>query len=158
MGTRRGINAQLRLAGDGLGRARLDALTNLCAAHPHTKFLVAVLDGAQQQEAAVIASRFRNVHLWGSWWYSSMPSVASEGARMRIELLGVDFTFAASSAKLHDQLIYKWRNGRALLAQALTAKYAAAAERGWHVSRGEIRRDVHRLLGGSFEDFMGKRL
>ena len=77
---------------------------------------------------------------------------------MRIELLGVDFTFAASSAKLHDQLIYKWRNGRALLAQALTAKYAAAAERGWHVSRGEIRRDVHRLLGGSFEDFLGKRL
>ena len=29
---------------------------------------------------------------------------------------------------------------------------------GWQVSRGDVRRDVQRLLGGSFEDFLRKKL
>ena len=37
MGTRRGMNPTLRLAGDGLGSARLESLGQLCAAHPKTK-------------------------------------------------------------------------------------------------------------------------
>ena len=49
-------------------------------------------------------------------------------------------------------------NGRALLTSTLTARYADVAERGWRVSRGDIRRDVHRLLGGSYEEFVTKRL
>ena len=158
MGTCRGINETQGLAGDGVGSARLDALTNLCASHPRHKFVVAVLDAAQQHAAAVIASRFRNVHIWGSWWFSALPSVAAEGTAMRMEMLGVEFTFCASSAKLHDQLIYKWKNSRALLTATLTSKYSDVAERGWRVSRGDIRRDVQRLLGGAFEDFLAKRL
>ena len=47
MGTRRGINASLGLAGDGLGSASLTALSNLCAAHPRTKFLVTVRGGGR---------------------------------------------------------------------------------------------------------------
>ena len=120
--------------------------------------MVAVLDAAQQHAAAVIASRFRNVHIWGSWWFSALPSVAAEGTAMRMEMLGVEFTFCASSAKLHDQLIYKWKNSRALLTSTLTSKYSDVAERGWRVSRGDIRRDVQRLLGGAFEDFLAKQL
>jgi hypothetical protein len=52
MGTRRGMNASLRLAGDGVGAARLDALAALCAAHPQNKFLVTVLSASEQHEAA----------------------------------------------------------------------------------------------------------
>ena len=144
MGTARQMNADLRLAGDGVGSARLDALTKLCAAHPNVKFLVTVLDAAQQHAAAVIASRFRNVHCWGSWWFSALPSVAAESSKMRVEMLGTQFTFAASSAKLHDQLIYKWLHGRSLLTSVLTDRYAALAKHGWRVSRGDIRRDVNR--------------
>ena len=77
---------------------------------------------------------------------------------MRIEMLGTQFTFAASSAKLHDQLIYKWLHGRSLLTSVLTERYAALAQHGWRVSRGDIRRDVHRLLGGAYEEFMQKKL
>ena len=149
MGTRRGMNASLRLAGDGVGLACLDALGRLCAAHPTTKceaapppcpltrtpamlprvaeprplcchrplccyrppavaatspggaaaadghapgskpnqskppigtpldsrtrsFLVTVLNHSEQHEVAVLASRFPNVHLWGSWWYEHL--------------------------------------------------------------------------------------
>jgi hypothetical protein len=120
--------------------------------------LLTVLDASQQQQAAVIASRFANMHLWGSWWYAGLPSLVAQSSAARLELLGTQFTFTASSAKLHDQLIYKWRHGRALLARLLAEKYAGLVERGWRVSRGDVRRDVLRLLGGAYEEFMRKKL
>lgn len=67
MGTCRGVNAPLGLAGDGVGKARLEALAALCSAHPSIKFLATVLGMSEQHEAAVLASRFRNLHLWGCW-------------------------------------------------------------------------------------------
>mmetsp|Transcript_19548 Transcript_19548/g.59144 ORF Transcript_19548/g.59144 Transcript_19548/m.59144 type:complete len:512 (+) Transcript_19548:224-1759(+) len=158
MGTRRGMNAMLQLAGDGSGAAHLDAIARLCARHPKTKFLLTVLDASQQHEAAVIASRFANIHLWGSWWYAGLPSLAAEGSAVRLELLGTQFTFCASSAKLHDQLIYKWRQGRKLLARLLTDKYSELVDKGWRISRADIRRDVQTLLGGAYEDFLRKKL
>ena len=158
MGTRRGMNSALRLAGDGVGPAKLDALSSLSAAHPTTKFLVTVLSASEQHEAAVIASRVPNVHVWGSWWYSALPTVAAESSAVRLEMLGTQFTFQASSAKLHDQLIYKWRHGRQMLTDLLASKYADLVDRGWRVSRTDIRRDVHRLLGGAYEEFLQKKL
>ena len=54
MGTRRAVNPVLRLAGDGVGPAQLDALRGLCAANPRTKVLVTVLSPADQHEATVL--------------------------------------------------------------------------------------------------------
>jgi hypothetical protein len=158
MGTRRGMNAALRLAGDGFGAAHLEAIASLCSRHPTTKFLLAVLDASQQHQAAVIASRFANIHLLGGWWYSGLPSLVAQSSSVRLELLGTQFTFTASSAKMHDQLIYKWKHGRTLLARLLSKKYVGLVERGWRISRGDVRRDVQRLLGGAYEEFQRKQL
>ena len=106
----------------------------------------------------MLASRFRNLHLWGCWWYSSLPSLREATDATRLELLGTQFTLQASSARIHDQLIHKWVHGRACLTQLLAARYARLMERGWRISRGDIRRDVCRLLGGAYEEFMKKKL
>lgn len=90
---------------------------------PH-QFLVTVLSDADQHELAVLASRFPNVHVWGSWWHAALPSLVRASSAIRLEVLGTQFTFTASSAKLHDQLIHKWRRGRELLTELLTAKCA----------------------------------
>ena len=55
MGTRRAVNPALRLAGDGVGPAQLDALRRLCAANPRVKVLATVLSPADQHEATVLA-------------------------------------------------------------------------------------------------------
>jgi len=154
MGTRRGLNPPLGLAGDGVGSAGLDALATLCFTQPKMKFLATVLCAHDQHEIAVLASRFRNLHLWGCWWYSHIPSVIASTTALRLELLGPNFSFLASSARIHDQLIYKWKHGRSLLTRMLTAKYEELVEQGWRVSRGDIRRDVQRLLGGAYEEFL----
>jgi len=158
MGTKRAVCPKLQLAGDGVGPARLDSLAQLCRAHPRIKFLATVLSRSDQHEAAVTASKFRNLHLWGCWLYCNNPSIVSEVTSMRLEMLGAAFTYQASSARVHDQLIYKWIHARSSLTRFLTAKYTELLATGWRISRGDVRRDVQRLLGGAFEEFMAKSL
>eukprot|EP00443_Scrippsiella_acuminata_P000994 CAMPEP_0115296934 /NCGR_PEP_ID=MMETSP0270-20121206/67491_1 /TAXON_ID=71861 /ORGANISM="Scrippsiella trochoidea, Strain CCMP3099" /LENGTH=951 /DNA_ID=CAMNT_0002714581 /DNA_START=86 /DNA_END=2941 /DNA_ORIENTATION=- len=158
MGTQRGVCPELRMAGDGVGSAQLGSLAQLCRGHPQIKFMATVLSRGDQHEAAIMASKFRNLHVWGCWWYCNNPSVVSEVTALRLEMLGTGFTFQTSSARVHDQLIYKWIHARSLLAKLLTSKYVELMSTGWCVSRGDVRRDVLRLLGGAFEDFLAKPL
>ena len=158
MGMRRAVNPTLQLAGDAVGCAELRSLGHLCEANPMVKFLFTVLSRNDQHEAAVLSSKFRNLHLWGCWWYCNKPSVIMETTSLRLEMLGMNFTYQASSARVHDQLIYKWIHSRALLSKLLVNKYTDLMATGWQVSRGDIRRDVHRLLGGAFQDFLEKPL
>ena len=120
--------------------------------------MATVLSPADQHECAVLATKFRNLHLWGCWWFCNNPSVVASVTQLRLELLGPSFTYQASSARVHDQLVYKWRHARALLATLLTKQYEELLATGWRVSRGEVRRDVQRLLGGAYEEFMLKKL
>eukprot|EP00927_Polykrikos_kofoidii_P053507 TRINITY_DN4811_c0_g1_i1.p1 TRINITY_DN4811_c0_g1~~TRINITY_DN4811_c0_g1_i1.p1 ORF type:complete len:965 (+),score=116.25 TRINITY_DN4811_c0_g1_i1:51-2897(+) len=156
MGTHRAICPSLRLAGDGVGSAQLESLARLCHINPHVKFLATVLGRSDQHELTVLASKFRNLHIWGCWWYCNNPSIVSEVTELRMEMLGTGFTFQASSARVHDQLISKWIHSRALLSRALTSKYTDLLSTGWQISRTEIRRDVQRLLGGAFQEFIAK--
>lgn len=48
--------------------------------------------------------------------------------------------------------------GVQVIGEVLTGEYLKVAESGWAVSRKEIRRDIRRLLGGAYEEFMCKRL
>ena len=41
----------------------------------------------------MLSTKFRNLHLWGCWWYCNKPSVASEITSLRLELLGTNFTY-----------------------------------------------------------------
>ena len=156
MGVKRAVNPLLRMAGDGVGRADLDALQNLCAAHPENRFLVTCLARENQHELVVLARKFRNLHPFGCWWFTNTPQLISEITTMRLELLGTAFTPQHSDARVLDQLLYKWGHSRAILADCLAAKYAAVESSGWAVTDAEIGRDVAELLGGGFNRFLGR--
>jgi hypothetical protein len=81
-----------------------------------------------------------------------------EITQMRLEMLGTAFTAQHSDARVLDQLIYKWSHSRSVIASVLAEEYAKLCQSGWTASRAEIRRDVVRLFGGSYEDFMAKTL
>ena len=53
-GTRRAVNPQLGLAGDGVGAAQLPVLRALCVAHPKVKFMATVLSPTDQHEVAAL--------------------------------------------------------------------------------------------------------
>src|SRR5258708_27797294 len=118
MGVKRGINQDLRLEGDGMGRSDFSALRNLCAGYPNNKFLVTVLSRENQQELCVLARKFRNLHIFGCWWFTNVPHIVDEMTRMRLELLGLSVTPQHSDARVLDQLIYKWKHSKKVIATA----------------------------------------
>lgn len=152
-GVRRAVNPQLRLAGDGVGRSDLQGLQNLCATYPENRFLVTALARENQHELCVLARKFRNLHIFGCWWFTNVPHVVEEMTRMRIELLGLSVTPQHSDARVLDQLIYKWDHFKTVLTRVLTDKYCDLLNTGWEPAASEIERDVKELFGGAFERF-----
>ncbi len=153
MGVKRAVNPALRLAGDGMGRANLESLENLCASHPDTRFLCTALARENQHELCVLGRKFPNLHIFGCWWFTNVPSLVEEMTRMRLELIGLSVTPQHSDARVLEQLIYKWSHSKEVIAGVLADKYADLAQAGWVVSDAEIRRDAGDLLGGAFERF-----
>ena len=156
LGVKRAVNPRLVLAGDGVGRSDLQAVQNLCAGFPQNRFLVTVLSLENQHELCVLARKFRNLHIFGCWWFTNVPYAIEEITRLRLELLGLSFTPQHSDARVLDQLVYKWTHFRQILTPVLVEKYAGLAATGWRPEAAEIRRDVQHLLGGAFEQFCEK--
>jgi hypothetical protein len=153
MGVKRQVNPQLRLAGDGVGLSRMGAVERLCAQFSENKFLATVLARENQHELCVLARKFRNLHVFGCWWFTNVPSVIDEMTRMRLELIGLSVTPQHSDARVLDQLIYKWKHSRKVIGKVLAEKYSDLAQTGWVATEEEIRRDVAMLFGGAFERF-----
>ena len=155
IGVRRAVNPALGMAGDGLGLANLRTLEDLCRTYPAQRFLATVLARENQHELCVLARKFGNLHPFGCWWFTNVPSIISEITRMRLELLGPTFTAQHSDSRVTEHLIYKWSHTRAVLAEVLASHYARLEASGWVATAGEIERDVRTLTGGGFESFVG---
>lgn len=158
IGVKRGVNPALESAGDGVGLADIAAVEAICAANPGNKFLVTMLARENQHELCVAARKFRNLMVFGCWWFMNNPSLIEEVTRMRFELLGPSVIPQHSDARILDQLIYKWSHSKRIIADVLVEKYADVAASGWALSEDEIRRDVAGLFGGNFKQFLARRL
>jgi hypothetical protein len=101
-----------------------------------------------------MARKFRNLHIFGCWWFTNNPVIIEDMTRMRLELLGLSITPQHSDARVLDQIIYKWTHSRVIIAKVLKEKYADLAATGWTVTEDEIARDVKNLFGGAFEAFL----
>jgi hypothetical protein len=70
IGAHRGVNPSLKTAGDGVvAFADTGVLARLCSRFPKVRFLATFLSRNNQHEACVLASKFRNLHIYGCWWY-----------------------------------------------------------------------------------------
>lgn len=156
IGVRRQINPALDLAGDGLGRADVSSLSRLCVENADVRFLATFLSRENQHELCVVARKFSNLMPFGCWWFLNNPSIISEITRERFELLGTGFIPQHSDARILDQLIYKWKHSRRVIADALYDSYERLVANGRTVSTKEIERDVKKLFSGNFQNWVGK--
>ena len=156
IGVRRQVNPLLRLGGDGVGRADLRALENLCRDYPDNRFLASVLSRENQHELCVYARKFSNLMPFGCWWFLNNPSIVEEITRERIEMLGTSFIPQHSDARVLEQVIYKWHNTRATLAPVLGNAYRLLSQAGRSVTRQDIQRDVERMFCSNFEQWTGQ--
>jgi hypothetical protein len=155
IGVRRGVNPQLRMAGDGAGQADVQAVERICAENSDVNFLVTMLSRENQHELCVAARKFSNLMPFGCWWFLNNPSIVSEITRERLEMLGPSFIPQHSDARVLEQLIYKWAHARQVIAESLSETYERLLADGRRVSGAEIERDVARLFSGNFQKSVG---
>ena len=156
IGVKRNLNPPLKLAADGVGLSCVDTVAHLCAEYPENAFMVTMLARENQHELSVTARKFRNLCLFGCWWFLNNPSLIEEMTRMRFELLGMSVIPQHSDARVLDQVVYKWTHSREIIAKVLADKYCDLARTGWMVSENEIQRDAAALLGDNFWSFLAR--
>jgi hypothetical protein len=154
IGVRYLVNPDLKLAGDGVGKADLRAVERICLDFPENRFFISLLSRENQHELCVYARKFANLLPFGCWWFLNNPSVVEEMTRERLEMLGTSFIPQHSDARVLEQVIYKWRNTRRTLTPILAASYQNLREDGRSVTRDDIRRDINRLFRSNFENFI----
>jgi hypothetical protein len=154
IGVYRGVNPALKSAGDGMAKADLRSVQHLLVENPENKFMLTVLSRENQHELCILSRKFRNLLVFGCWWFMNNPSLIEEITRMRFELLGLSFVPQHSDARILDQLLYKWAHSRTIVAQVLVDKYRDLVAAGWVLKREEIERDVANLFGGNFHRFL----
>jgi hypothetical protein len=155
IGVRYQVNPAIKLAGDAVGKADLQAVEHLCREFPDNRFLISVLSRENQHELCVYARKFSNLMPFGCWWFLNNPSIVEEMTRERLEMLGTSFIPQHSDARVLEQVIYKWRNTRRTLAPILANSYVTLAEDGRAVSREDIHQDIQRLFRTNFQTFCG---
>ena len=148
IGAKRSLNPALRLAGDGVGKADVETIATLARDCPDVRFLVTMLSRENQHELCVTARKFKNLLLFGCWWFLNNPSIIREMTAERIETLGLTMIPQHSDARVLDQLIYKWSHSREIIAEVLAEKYFDITAAGWPVTKNDIKKDVNRILGG----------
>jgi hypothetical protein len=158
IGVKKLVNSELSLAGDSVGKGDIETVEFLSANYPKNKFMVTMLARENQHELAVAARKFRNLMVFGCWWFLNNPSLIDDITRMRFELLGVSVIPQHSDARVLDQLIYKWDHSRKIIGDALYDKYKDLMDTGWLVKQEDIHRDVQKLFGGNFYSFLNKKL
>ena len=156
IGVKRAVNPQLRMAGDGMGKADMTNLERMLEDNPDSKFLATLLSRENQHELCVVGRKFPNLLIFGCWWFMNNPSIIDEITRERIELLGLSTVPQHSDARILDQLVYKWPHSRQVIANVLGDKYCDLVASGWSLHQGELERDVRALLGGAFREFLAR--
>jgi hypothetical protein len=153
VGVRRSVNPVLRSAGDGVGYSDNRSLEKMCQENPDVRFLATYLARENQHELCVSARKFSNLLPFGCWWFLNNPSIIAEITRERIELLGTSFIPQHSDARVLEQLIYKWKHSRKIIAQVLFESYERLHDAGRRITKQEIKRDVEKLFSGNFQNW-----
>lgn len=156
IGVRRQVNPAMKDAGDYLGQASMQGVEFLLSNYPDNRFLVTMLSRENQHELSVLARKFRNVMVFGCWWFLNNPLLIEEMTRMRLELLGTSVIPQHSDSRILDQLVYKWSHSREIIAKVLTDKFADILRTGWLIERSDIERDAADLLRNNFWRFVGR--
>jgi len=154
IGVKRQTNPELNLAGDSVGKFNIETIEYLCKKYTKNKFMITALSKENQHELIVLARKYRNIFLFGSWWFLNNPSLIKEITTMRIEMLGLSFMPQHSDARVLDQLVYKWEHSKKIIAEVLVDKYMELIEIGLNLTYEKIKEDVNRLFSQNFYDFL----
>ena len=146
IGVKRGVNKSLGLGGDGLGTDGLEELEIIASANSKLKILVTHLSNTVQHRIAILSRKFPNITIFGFWWFNNQPSLIKKDLKMRFDLLGFDQILQHSDARVHEQIIYKWKHFQEILVAELLERYNFLIDSGWNPSEKDVEKDIKNLF------------
>jgi hypothetical protein len=93
--------------------------------------------------------------IFGTWWFLNMKSIIREITLERVELLGLSFIPQHSDARVLEQVIYKWKHSKEIIADVLADKYGSIIQSGWVLTDKDIAQDIENYFSGNFKKFCG---
>lgn len=142
VGVKRKVNPLYGLAGDGLGNVDLEKLEEILLKFPNNKFLVTCLNENDQFPLTILSRKFQNLQIFGFWWFNNNPSIVKNILNQRLDLLGDDFIFQHSDARIIDQLIYKWYDFKNIYTDVMTKKYKKLLTLGYRLKVSELEEKI----------------
>lgn len=155
-GVTRRVNPPMGEAGDSLGKVDIRELHALFRGYPDNKFLVTALARENQHELTATARIFKNVLLFGCWWFLNNPVFEREMTRMRYEMLGPKFIAQHSDANMLGHMIGKWERFKPIMAGVLCENYSDLFSIGYRPDDEQIRLEIADLFGTYFKKFISR--
>lgn len=146
LGVKRNVNTSFKLGGDGLGQDGLLELEYLAKNYPALKIFTTHLDNSKHQRIVVLSRKFRNISIFGFWWFNNQRSLIKQGLKLRFELLGHNHILQHSDARVDEQLIYKWVNFKEIFKEEIFNVYKLITSNNWEISNEKIEKDIINLF------------
>ena len=143
VGVKRGINTNYQEAGDGVGSFDLKNLEAIINKYHNNNFLVTCLNLNDQFKLNVTARKFQNLKIFGFWWFNNNKSIVNSLFQQRLELLGDNFVFQHSDARVLDQLIYKWIDFKNIYVDVMAKKYNDLIRLGFKIDPGQLQKKTN---------------
>ena len=143
VGVKRGINPNYQEAGDGVGSFDLKKLEAILNRYNKNNFLVTCLNLNDQFKLNVVARKFQNLKIFGFWWFNNNESIINNLFQQRLELLGDNFIFQHSDARVLDQLIYKWFDFKNIYINVMERKYNNLMQLGLKVNPDQLQEKIN---------------
>lgn len=138
LGVRRGVNKDLKLAGDGLEDFAIEDLTNLLLLNKNINFNISLLDETREHACRVLSRKMPNMKLTGYWWFINNKTQISDLVRKRFEMLGTKHLLFYSDSRVLEQIIYKVGLYRSIIKDALFEKLSFAQSSGFQVTESKV--------------------
>ena len=142
IGVKRKVNPTFAEAGDGIGTTDITQLEKILLKFPKNKFLVTCLNLNDQFKLTVMSRKFPNLIIFGFWWFNNNESIISDTLMQRFELLGDNFIFQHSDARIIDQLIYKWNDFKKIYIDLCTIKFNNLLSLGYNLKISDIEKKI----------------
>lgn len=154
IGVKRGINPDYSLAGDGVVSCDLTLLAEILSVKKNVHFCVTALSREDQYELTVLARKFSNLTIFGTWWFLNNDIFINEITKMRLSLLGTNFIPQHSDSRVLEQLTYKWKHTHNELKELLIEHCSFLIDNQVALTRSDVEAIIDDFYNGNIRQIL----
>ena len=142
----RGLEPEMRNAGDYLGKMNSVDFGRFCQRHPEVDLWVSPLNFSSQFEMSALSCVLPHVKPWSTWWYCHQPSLTHDISNLRIEMHGENSWLFNSDARVLEHLFSKWQHFKREFQIIATKQLTRVVESGFRLTGQDVAKWISTLF------------